>query len=587
MNALQRALGYLRRYWLLTLGAALSLVLVSAANLVGPQILRVVIDQGISVGNMQVLVWATLAFIGVAAVRGLFSFTQGFWSEKSSQGVAYDMRNGLFDKIQNLSFSYHDQAQTGQLMTRVTSDVEQVRTFISQGLLQLVNAAVLLVGCLIILFVMNWRLALIVLATIPAMGIVLGIFIATIRPIFGQVQQKLGTLNTVLQENLVGVRVVQAFAREPYEEQRYANTNKELLDVNLKAIYGSANNFPLIFLFSNIGTLAVIWYGGHEVIGGALSLGELVAFNTYLALLIQPIFALGFISAQVARAGISADRVFEVLDARNDIADKPGAKELPQVQGRVAFEDVSFRYIGGDHNVLDHVSFVAEPGQTVAIMGKTGSGKSSIINLIPRFYDVTGGRVTLDGVDVRDVTLDSLRSQIGIVLQDTTLFSGSIRDNIAYGRPDASDAEVEAAAKAAQAHPFISEFPDGYGTVVGERGVGLSGGQRQRIAIARALLLNPRILILDDSTSAVDAETEYQLQQALERLMHGRTAFVIAQRISTVRNADLILLLDNGNIAAQGTHDDLLATSALYGDIIDSQFGGDHPIVALDGEMKM
>jgi len=579
MKVLRRAFTYLRPYWLITLGAFLSLLLVTAANLAAPQVLRLVIDRGIQGGDEQTLVWATLALIGVAAVRGVFSFTQGFWSEKASQADAYDQRNALFSKLQNLSFSYHDQAQTGQLMTRITSDVEQVRTFISMGLLQMVSAAALLIGSVVALFSMNWRLALIVLLIIPTMAAVLISFMRTIRPMFGLIQGKLGALNTVLQENLAGVRVVQAFAREPYESERYTQLNDDLLGVNLKLLRGFGNNFPLIFLIANLGTLAVIWIGGHQAIGGTLSLGELVAFNTYLSLLVMPIMMLGMIAAQLSRAGVSAERIFEVLDTQNEVVDRPGALPLPPVRGRVAFEDVSFRYIGGEGQVLDHVSFVAEPGQTVAILGQTGSGKSTIINLIPRFYDATDGRVTVDGQDVRDVTIESLRAQIGIVLQDTTLFSGTIRENIAYGRPDADDAAIEAAARAAQAHEFITSFPDGYATIVGERGIGLSGGQRQRIAIARALLRDPRILILDDSTSAVDAETEYQLQQALAHLMEGRTSFVIAQRISTVRGADLILLLDKSRIVAQGTHDDLLRESALYGEIIDSQFDDDRALV--------
>jgi ATP-binding cassette subfamily B protein len=597
---------YLLPYWPITLGALLSLLLVTAANLVAPQVLRLVIDQGIRGADQNTLIWATLALLGVAVVRGLFSFTQGFWSEKASQAVAYDLRNALFARLQNLSFSYHDQAQTGQLMTRITSDVEQVRTFVSMGLLQLISAIALLVGSVAALFTMNWRLALIILLTIPATAAVLLRFMRAIMPTFGIIQRKLGALNTVLQENLVGVRVVQAFAREPYEAARYGKMNDELLDVNLTLLRGFANNFPLIFLISNLGTLAVIWLGGRQVIGGALSIGELVAFNTYLTLLLMPIMMLGMIAAQISRAGVSAERIFEVLDTQSEVVDRPGAQPLADVRGRVAFEHVWFGYAltkderakiderglrieSGSSNgsspalrpptddgfILKDVSFVAEPGQTVAIMGQTGSGKSTIINLIPRFYDALGGRVTIDGQDVRDVTLESLRDQIGIVLQDTTLFSGSIRENIAYGRPDASDAEVEAAARAAQAHEFIAGFPDGYATIVGERGIGLSGGQRQRIAIARALLRDPRILILDDSTSAIDAETEYQIQQALNLLMKGRTAFVIAQRISTVRGADLILLLDRGRIVAHGTHDELLRESALYGEIIDSQFGGD------------
>ncbi|MBK9712929.1 MAG: ABC transporter ATP-binding protein [Kouleothrix sp.] len=585
MKSLQRSLRYLRPYWLITLGAFLSLLLVTAASLLSPQILRMVIDQGISAGDSQVLLWSALALIGVAAVRGIFSFTQGFWSEKSSQSVAYELRNALFAKIESLSFSYHDQAQTGQLMTRITSDVEQVRTFIGAGLLQIVSAIALLVGSLVALFSANWQLALVTLLTIPAMLAVIVRFMRVVRPLFSQVQAKVGALNTALQENLAGVRVVQAFAREPYEAARYAALNEELLEVNLQTIRGLASSFPLIFLIANLGTLVVIWFGGYQVIGGALSLGELVAFNTYLSLLIMPVMMLGMIVAQLSRATVSAERIFEILDTRSEVTDRPGAQPLPHVSGRVAFERVSFRYAGGEHKILDDVSFVAEPGQTVAIMGQTGSGKSTIINLIPRFYDATAGRVTVDGRDVRDVTIESLRGQIGIVLQDTTLFSGSIRDNIAYGRPDASDADVEAAARAAQADDFIMSFPDGYATIVGERGIGLSGGQRQRIAIARALLHDPRILILDDSTSSVDAETEYQIQQALVHLMRGRTSFVIAQRISTVRNADLILLLDDGKIAAQGTHDDLLRESALYGEIIDSQFGGERADVLADAEL--
>jgi ATP-binding cassette, subfamily B, multidrug efflux pump len=576
MRDLGRAVRYLRPYWRLTLGALLSLVLVSAASLLSPLLLRTIIDQGITAGEMGMLAWATVGLVGVALIRGVFSFVQTFWAEKASQASAYDLRNVLFGQLQALSFSYHDRAQTGQLMTRITNDVEQVRVFIGTGLLQLVSAIALLVGSLVALFTMNWRLALVIVTAIPLMALVIARFSSVIRPMFSVVQARLGALNTVLQENLAGVRVVQAFAREPYEHDRYRDLNDQLLQANVAAIRGMAGSFPLIFLIANLGTLAVVWIGGYDVINGQLTLGELVAFNTYLGLLIMPMMMLGMITAQLSRASVSATRIFEVLDAPNEVVDAPNARPLPTVRGRVAFEDVSFRYAGGERPVLDHVSFVAEPGQTVAIMGETGSGKSTIINLIPRFYDATSGRVTVDGYDVRDVTLASLRAQIGIVLQDTTLFSGTLRDNIAYGRPDATDAEVEAAARAAQAHDFIMEFPDGYATIVGERGVGLSGGQRQRIAIARALLLDPCILILDDSTSAVDAETEWEIQQALERLQHGRTAFVIAQRISTVRDADLILLLDGGRIAASGTHDDLLRESALYGEIIDSQFAGEN-----------
>jgi len=381
-------------------------------------------------------------------------------------------------------------------------------------------------------------------------------------------------LNTILQENLAGMRVVKAFAREDYETERYLAQNEELLDENINLIKLFSSVFPLIFFIANLGMVAVVWFGGLEVIDVRLTLGELVAFTGYLGIMLIPIFQMGMIGAMLSRAEASAQRLFEVVDARSEVEDKTDAIPLPDLEGRVAFEKVSFRYVGGQEDVIGDVSFTAEPGQTIAILGQTGAGKSSIINLIPRFYDVTDGAVLIDGHDVREIQLDSLRKQVGIVLQETTLFSGTIRENIAYGRPDASDEQVIHAAKAAQAHEFIAELPDGYDTLVGERGVGLSGGQKQRVAIARALLVDPRILILDDSTSSVDAETEYKIQQALEILMQGRTSFVIAQRISTVRNADQILLLGEGQLAAQGTHEELMQSSELYVEILETQFGG-------------
>jgi ATP-binding cassette subfamily B protein len=358
---------------------------------------------------------------------------------------------------------------------------------------------------------------------------------------------------------------------EPITPRRYARCYNMCRD----AIQALAGSFPLLIFVFNLGTLGIVWVGGNMVIGQQLSLGELVAFMTYLNFMMFPMMMLGMLSVMTARAAASARRIFEILDAEVEIADSPDAIPLPPVQGRVEFEDVSFRYLGADHDTLSHVSFRAEPGQTVAVLGATGSGKSTIINLIPRFYDVTGGKVMVDGHDVRRLTLDSLRSQIGIVLQETVLFSGTIRENIAYGRPEASQAEIEAVARAAQAHDFITATDDGYDTLVGERGVGLSGGQRQRIAIARALLLDPRILILDDSTSSVDAQTEYQIQQALDDLMKGRTSFVIAQRISTVHQADLILVLDEGRLAASGTHRQLLAENEIYAEIVQSQLRQD------------
>ena len=570
---LRRALGYLRSYKRESIGAALALMLVSGANLVAPLLVGRAIDTGIAPRQADVLVYVVAGLVVVALARGLFTFLQGYLAERASQGVAYDLRDALFGQMERLSFSYYDRVQTGQLVQRLTNDVEQIRSFAGSGVVQLANAVVMLIGAASLLFYLDARLALVSLAVVPAIALLLVRFVRLIRPLFGQVQQTLGRLNTVLQEDLSGVRVIRAFAREDYETARYKAVNDELLDKNLQTVRVFANNFPFVFLLANLGTLAIVWFGGWQVINGGLSIGELVAFNTLLGFMLFPILTIGFLSANISRAGASAARVFEILDAPLEVTDKPDASPLPPVECRVAFDDVSFRYPGSEREILRGVSFAVEPGSTVAILGTTGSGKSTLVNLLPRFYDATGGAVRLDGHDVRDVTLTSLRSQIGMVLQEARLFSGTVRDNVAFGRPDATDEEVRAAAKDAQADGFIRGLSDGYETVIGERGVGLSGGQRQRIAIARALLVDPRLLILDDSTSAVDAETEAAIQETLDRLMREkhRTVFVIAQRISTVRDADLILVLDEGTIGAMGTHEELRRDSELYNEILGSQ----------------
>jgi ATP-binding cassette, subfamily B, multidrug efflux pump len=384
------------------------------------------------------------------------------------------------------------------------------------------------------------------------------------------VQIRLSKLNTLLQENLAGIKVVKAFAREPSEQKKFVKSADDLMGQQLKVMRVMTFLFPLIFLIANLGQAIVLYAGGTQIINGTMTLGQYQEFSLYLLFVFIPIGQLGFIITQMAQASASAGRVFEIMDAQSDVTDKPNAIVLPEIRGAVEFKEVSFRYPGGA-SVLNRMSFIAQPGQTVALLGATGSGKSSIINLIPRFYDPTSGVITIDGHDLRDITIDSLRKQIGIVLQETNLFTGSIRDNIAFGRPEATDEEVIAAAKAAAAHDFILEFPQGYATPVGERGTTLSGGQKQRIAIARALLLDPHILILDDSTSSVDLVTEYKIQKALDRLMKGRTSFVIAQRISTVLNADQILVLDKGTIAARGTHEDLMEDSEIYAQIYQSQ----------------
>jgi ATP-binding cassette subfamily B protein len=548
-------------------------LLVSGANLATPLLIGRAIDEGIGPRQLEVIFVVVGWLVGLALARALFTFLQGYLAERASQGVAYDLRDALFERIERLSFSYYDRVQTGQLVTRLTSDVEQIRTFAGSGVVQLANAVVMLIGTTVVLLYLDWQLALVALAIVPIIAVLLVRFVGRIRPLFREVQQTLGRLNTVLQEDLLGMRVIRAFAREDYETARYTSVNDELLEKNLTTVRVFSNNFPFVFLFANLGTLAIIWFGGWQVIDGRLSVGDLVAFNTLLGFMLFPILTIGFLSASISRAGASSQRVFDVLDAPLDVKDAPDASILLPLSCRVDFDNVSFRYPGSARDILASVSFTARPGQTVAVLGTTGSGKSTLVNLIPRFYDVTGGAVRLDGNDVRDVTLSSLRSQIGIVLQETRLFSGTVRDNVAFGKPDATDEEVVAAAEAAQAGEFIRGLSDGYETVIGERGIGLSGGQRQRIAIARALLIDPRLLILDDSTSAVDAETEAAIQETLDRLMREkhRTVFVIAQRVSTVRDADLILVLDEGSIAASGTHEELLRESELYNEILGSQ----------------
>ncbi|MEP0785150.1 ABC transporter ATP-binding protein/permease [Trichocoleus sp. DQ-A3] len=573
MQPLQRVLGSLIAYRWISIGALLSSLLLTAAYAVTPQLFRWGIDEGIAQRNLQIVFYSAGWMVVAAIARGLFNFGQSFWAETASQGVAYDLRNKIFSKIQNLSFSYHDQSQTSQLLTRVTSDIEQIRTFLSTSLMQVIGAVITLVSIATILLLMNWQLALITLTVVPISGWLLAQFLTKNSRLFGQVQEQLGNLNTVLQENLLGVRVVKAFVRESAEAKRYTTLNDALIVTNMKTIRAIRDTFPFIFLLSNLVTVVVIGYGGAEVIENRFSIGELVAFNSYLLLILQPVLLIGFAAPAIAQAAASAERVYEVVDAEIEIRDRPGAVPFETCGGRITFENVSFRYPGATTEALKGVSFETKPKELIAILGMTGSGKSTIINLIPRFYDVTAGSVRIDGRDVRDFTLTSLRSHIGIVFQETTLFSGTIRENIAYAKPDADLEQVIEVAKATQMHDFITSLPDGYETIVGERGVGLSGGQKQRIAIARTLLTDYSILILDDSTSAVDARTAAQIQEELDRLMRQKacTTFAIAQRISTVRNADRILLMDQGRLMAQGTHEELMQNSPLYGAILESQ----------------
>ena len=574
-----RAMRFLREYWLLAVGMFVSLLIATASMLVIPRMSQYVIDEGIIGRDASKVLWMSLAMVGFAGLRALFQFTQGALAARVAEGVAYDMRNALYAKIQSLSFSYHDRAQTGQLLTRATSDVDRVQRFVGRGAISFFSALLMMGGSLVVLFTANWRLALIMVVIIPLTLGIFGLFARKAMPLFKTVQECLANLNTVLQENLAGVRVVKAFVREPYESSRYEAANRAFYDVSIEVNTILSLGFPTIFGIANVAILSVYWIGGTQVIGGILTVGQLVAFANYFMMAFFPVLMLGMIVANLSNAAASAERVFDILDARSEVVEKPDAVTLPPIEGRVAFENVTFRYYDTGEPVLRGVSFVAEPGEAVALLGATGSGKSTIINLIPRFYDISGdgckGRVTVDGYDVRDVRLDSLRAQTGIVLQEATLFEGTIRENIAFGRPEASLEEIIEVAKAAEAHDFIMSFAQGYETHVGERGVTLSGGQKQRIAIARVLLHDPKILILDDATSSVDLVTEYRIHQALSRLMKGRTSFVIAQRVATVLNADQILVLDNGEIVARGVHEELLASSEIYAEIYGSQLQDD------------
>ena len=571
LRALLRSLLFMREYKAATLVSLICLLASSAGNLAVPRVTQSVVDSGILNDRLQAIVVGSLIIFAVTVLRSLFTYLQGVLAARVSQGVAYDLRNALYDHIQSLSFSYHDRSQTGQLLTRATSDVDMVRTFISTGVIQIVTTAVLMIGSLYLLFVTNWRLALHVVPVMMAVFVLFSFMARKGRPMFRRIQEKIAALNTRLEENLVGVRVVKAYTGAAREQQRFERSSRELYDQSMLAAGVFSLAIPLVFAMSNFGTLVVTWGGGIQILAQRLTIGELVAFQGYLIVAMFPITMLGMIMMSISQASASAERIFEILDAESDVKERPGAAELAPLTRGVRFEGVGFRYFGLGAPVLQDVTFATGTAETIAIVGGTGSGKSTIINLIPRFYDVTEGSITFDGVDIRDVSLESLRRQIGIVLEETTLFGGTIRENIAYGRPDATDEQVIAAARAAAAHEFISSFPNRYHSEVGERGVTLSGGQKQRIAIARALLIEPRILIFDDSTSSVDYETEVRIRAAIDRLKRDRLSFVIASRMNTVLAADRVVLLHEGRVAGLGTHRELLDNNSLYAETFYAQ----------------
>lgn len=571
MKTLLRIIGYLKPYWRRVILVYVTLFIALALQLAIPQILARAIDHGILGKNIGYLTVAALLIILFSLGQGVFTFIRSYHVNVLAEKVGYDLRNQLYDRFQNLSFSYYDRAQTGQLMSRATDDINQIRGMLMVSLRSLVQGIGTLIAVTIIMLATDVPLALVALATMPILIWWTIRFGIVIRPMFLSVQQQFGVMTSALQENVAGGRVVRAFAQERAESHRFEAELEELFERNMHAARNWSYNYPLTLLMSGLSLTAVVWFGAHQVIAGAISIGTLVAFQQYTSLMNEPIRWLGFAINRIARAQASGDRIFEILDTKPSIQDAPAAIPIDDMRGRVTFDHVTFRYHGATVDALDDVTFTAEPGQTIALVGPTGGGKSSIISLIPRFYDVTSGEVAIDGTNVREMQLASLRRHIGIVLQETFLFGITIAQNIAYGRPDATREEIVAAARAARAHDFIMRMPDGYDTMVGERGVSLSGGQKQRVAIARALVENPKILILDDATSSVDAETEYLIQQALRELMTERTSFVIAQRLTTVKNADLILVLEDGRITQRGTHEQLLAEPGFYAELYELQ----------------
>jgi ATP-binding cassette, subfamily B, multidrug efflux pump len=540
-------------------------------QLIIPRLVEYVIDSGLVEESRRVLTIGVLAIVAVGFTQGIFTYLRSYMFQFLAERVGYDIRNQLYRHMQFLPFAFFDRSHTGQLMSRGTEDINSIRRFIMFSLRMLVQTGGMLIIITIMLLSINVRLAILSLALMPILVVAAVNFGRTIRPLYLAVQQQFGVMTTRLQENLAGTRVVRSFAQEDREIEEFDGELTLLYDRHMDAVRKSAFYFPFMTMMSMLAVAIVLWYGGRLIVNGSLTVGQLSAFYLYLAMLQGPVRQLGFVVNSLARAMASADRIFEVLDTRPSIRNKPDAKVLETIEGHVVFENVSLRYPQTSEFALRNIDLEAQPNQRIALLGATGAGKSSITALIPRFYDVTEGRVLIDGHDVRDLELGSLRQHIGIVLQDTFLFSVTIGENIAYGRKDATEEEIIAAAKAARAHDFIMEMPENYHTVIGERGVSLSGGQKQRLAIARGLLMDPSILILDDATSNVDTETEFAIQSALAELMKGRTTFVIAHRLLTLKSADQILVLDEGQIVERGKHDELLQAGGIYSNIYELQ----------------
>jgi len=572
---MKKLLRYLKPYWKQSIAALVLLTIVLFIDLAIPRLIQRIIDDGVTVGNMNVVLQTSAIMIGLSLLQILIALGNNHYSIRVGEAVARDVREALFVRIQSFSYGDIDRFSTGKLMVRLSSDSSMVQRVFQISLRIGTRAPLLMIGSLILMFNTSPTLALTILPLLVLAAAVIVVFSIKMEPLFTSVQQKLDNLNTVLQENIAGARLVKAFVRAGRESQRFENANEQFTERNVAVMSWMSTMAPALTLLVNIGIIIVIYSGGLMTLRGVMTEGQIVAFTNYLTTTMGPLLLMAPLANVWANGIASARRINEILDTVPEVQDAPDARSLNRaIRPAVVFENVSFHYNGCcDEPVLEGVNLSVEPGQMVAILGATGAGKSTLVNLIPRFYDPTVGRILLDGVDLRAIQQDDLLAQIAIVPQETILFSGSVRDNIRYGCPDAADEEVVAAAKAAQAHDFILDLPQGYDTHVEERGVNLSGGQKQRIAIARALITRPNILILDDSTSAVDVYTETLIQDAIREIMPGRTSFVVAQRISTVLQADKIVVIEHGRVAAEGTHAELINASPIYQEIYDSQLG--------------
>lgn len=587
MKKILKFLSFIKPYRKQAIISMILLVCVVFMDLAIPRLVQRIIDDGIYPKDMAVVTSTTLIMLGISLISTVFSIGNNTLSVQVGEAFARDIREAIFIKIQELSYSNLDELKTGDLIVRLTSDISVLQQTYRMSMRIGLRGPLLIIGSIILMVSTNASLTLKIVPLLLLTLVLIVLFISKLGPVFRMVQKKLSNLNNVLQENIAGVRVVKAFVRQKYEEKHFENVNEEYTHIHIKVMLYFSLIFPLLMFLINMGILIIVWVGGRQVIGGNLSIGEIVAFSNYLMTTMGPLLIMAMLANVVASGMASAERIDEVLSIVPEIQEIQGAKKLPKtIEGRVQFDRVSFFYNGNcEEKVLDEISFTVNPGENVAILGATGSGKSTLINLIPRFYDTSEGRVLIDGQDVKDLQQDSLLAHIGITPQETILFSGSIRENICYGKPDASENEIIVAAKTAEVHDFIMSLPEGYETSISARGVNLSGGQKQRIAIARAILLKPEILILDDSTSSVDVETETKIQDALDELIKESTTFVVAQRISTVLKADKIIVIDRGKIAAEGTHQELMQSSPIYKEIYDSQLGDGNQL-ATDGNNK-